>query len=283
VSVSVWDGTVANPAEVYVWDGSSGHKAASVETVAWGSVSVEAMLSVDTFYWAHRGGSAVWPEMSLWSYTQSAVRGVHAFEVSLARTSDGVWFGLHDETINRTSVSAPLNSVASSMTWAQVQRYRIDYRAPSQPYMRLEDICDAYGSSHVLVLDPKYQLFKGAEMLDLALERVPPTRLIGKYSGMTDNTSFVSACRARGVKTWGYFYNKDLASIPSKQGQWDFLGMEWDAPQATWDSILSYRKPVIAHIVPTRVAADVAVAKGAHGCQISNPMNVLNPIRQVFR
>lgn len=61
------------------------------------------MLSQPMFYVAHRGGSREWPEMSLHAYTQAGFWGVGALEVSLARTSDGVWFGLHDADINRTS------------------------------------------------------------------------------------------------------------------------------------------------------------------------------------
>ena len=66
--------------------------------------SIDAMLAAeDGFYWAHRGGSASFPEHSLHAYTQSVLRGFGSLEISLNRTADGVWFGLHDANLDRTS------------------------------------------------------------------------------------------------------------------------------------------------------------------------------------
>ena len=87
------------------------------------------MLAQSCFYCAHRGGSRDFPEMSLYAYGQSALVGYPALEISLARTSDGVWFGLHDASLDRTSFNTGGGSgttyVAASMTWAQVQSYYI--------------------------------------------------------------------------------------------------------------------------------------------------------------
>ena len=42
------------------------------------------------------------------------------------------------------------------MTWAEVQEYQITCGpGGAQPYMRLQDLLEAYGRSHVLILDPK--------------------------------------------------------------------------------------------------------------------------------
>src|SRR4051794_28007721 len=61
------------------------------------------LLRTRPFYVAHRGGSDDWPECSLLAYRESVARGVDALEMPLARSQDGVWFGLHDETLDRTS------------------------------------------------------------------------------------------------------------------------------------------------------------------------------------
>lgn len=273
--VYVWDGVQATAGVPYVWDGSQAHDA-TMRAIPVGYRSVGHMLAQDTFYWAHRGGSAVVPEMSLYAYTRAADQGFGGLEVSVNRTSDGVWFGLHDATLLRTS---GVDIDPATVTWAEVQQYAIappsGYPQPSRPYMRLEEVLEAYGESHVLILDPKVQLSRGAELLDLALQYVPSYRLIAKYSGMTSNTSFASAAHARGITTWGYFYEDTIGNVPTKHEQWDILGMEWGASQATWDSILSYGKPVVAHICATRSAADTAIAKGASGIQTSGIFNVL--------
>jgi glycerophosphoryl diester phosphodiesterase len=59
---------------------------------AWG----HSLLDTRPFYVAHRGGSADWPEQSMLAYRSAVACGVDALEVSLARSADGVWFGLHD-------------------------------------------------------------------------------------------------------------------------------------------------------------------------------------------
>lgn len=131
-----------------------------IRPVPTGYPSVTAMLAANPFYVTHRGGSLDWPEMSLYAYTQSVFWGAGALELSLARSSDGVWFGLHDASLDRTSLNTGGGSgttlVASNMTWAQIQAYQIQYPSvnnPSslpQPYMRWEEIMDAYYGTHVI-------------------------------------------------------------------------------------------------------------------------------------
>jgi len=121
---------------------------------------VDALLAAGTATVAHRGGSLDWPEMSLFAYRQSVAAGVDALEMSLARTSDGVWFGLHDETLDRTSGTTGF--VAAEHTWAEVQRYRISAAGTSdpdqsdQPYARFDEIVLEFGHDHALFVDPKY-------------------------------------------------------------------------------------------------------------------------------
>ena len=71
-----------------------------------GYPSVQDMLTQPEFYSAHRGGSADDPEMTMQAYRNSAKRGYGALEISLARSSDGIWFGLHDDTSGSDLASA---------------------------------------------------------------------------------------------------------------------------------------------------------------------------------
>jgi hypothetical protein len=239
-----------------------------------GYATVSAMLAASPFYVAHRGGSADWPEMSLHAYTQSGFwGGVGALEVSLARTSDGVWFGLHDDTLDRTSGTTGFT--ASAHTWAEVQAYQITASGttnptqPARPYMRWEELMDAYYDSHIFFVDPKAATGYTSEILDKmdAMPGTPTDKFVAKYYGVS--STWVNAAKARGYMSWGYFYQTDAANFATYQGRWDILGMDYTADAATWTTILSYGKPVIGHIIPNSSAAATALSYGAAGLMVS--------------
>ncbi len=244
-----------------------------VRAMPTGYPSVANMLATSPFYIAHRGGSDDWPEMSLYAYTQSVFWGVGALEVSLQRTSDGVWFGLHDATLDRTSGTTGFT--ASAHTWAEVQAYQITLAPPnggsqpSRPYMRWEEIIAAYYGTHVIMVDPKNATGYFSELLDKmdALSGAPTDQFIVKYFGTS--SSVAAAARARGYKTWGYFYQADVPNLPTYQGNWDLLGMDYSADSASWTAILSYGKPVIGHTIPNATAATTALGYGASGLMVS--------------
>ncbi len=241
--------------------------------------SVETMLAAKPFYVAHRGGSKNWPEMSLFAYTQSGYWGAGALEISLARTSDGVWFGLHDQSLDRTSLGKDgATLIASSLTWSQVQSYEIlgsvassDPTQPNRPYMRLEDILKAYYPSHVLFLDIKYAMAYVDEFIAklATLSGKPRDHIVGKAFGVGGD--FPNKMRAAGYKTWGYFYqtNVENGDLAKNVSYWDILGMDYNADQASWTAIRSYGKPVMAHILPSVSALAAAQAYGADGYMVS--------------
>lgn len=244
-----------------------------VRAVPTGYPSVTAMLATSPFYVAHRGGSKDWPEMSLHAYTQSAFWGVGALEVSLARSSDGVWFGLHDATLDRTSGLS--GYTASAHTWAEIQTYHITAAAtntpaqPTRPYMRWEELMAAYYATHVIFVDPKVASGYTTELLNMmdAMPGTPTERFVAKYYGVS--SGWPTQASARGYKTWGYFYQADAANFGAYQGRWDILGMDYNADAATWAAIKSYGKPVIGHIVPDANAASTAFGYGADGLMVS--------------
>ncbi|WP_375478493.1 glycerophosphodiester phosphodiesterase [uncultured Jatrophihabitans sp.] len=246
---------------------------AEVRAVPHGYASVTAMLAAKPFYVAHRGGSLDWPEMSLYAYTQSANWGVGAVEVSLDRTSDGVWFGLHDSTLDRTSGTS--GYTAAQHTWAEISKYTITAAAtktpsqPRRPYMRWEELIAAYYGTHVIFIDPKYAVSHASELLAMmdALPGTPTASLVAKYYGVT--TGWPQSARAHGYKTWGYFYQADVPNLAKYAGYWDILGMDYTADAASWTAIMKYGKPVIGHILPSRSAMNTAVSRGAVGGMVS--------------
>lgn len=261
-----------------------------VRPVHEGYSSVSAMLAASPFYVAHRGGSRVWPEMSLHAYTQSAFWGVGALELSVARTSDGVFFGLHDQYLDRTSLGVSTTTLnPQSMTWAEVQTYEIlgssaadNPAQPNQPYVRFEDIMAAYYNSHVFLIDPKYlNTSQRAELLDMmdAMPGTPTDKFIIKYYGVSGNAGNTSGqayeAAQRGYERWGYFYQSDAANFAAYQARWSILGMDYNADQTTWNTITSYGQPVIGHITPDLAAANDALTKGADGLMVSGITSVV--------
>ena len=239
-----------------------------------GYPSIDAMVAQKGFLVAHRGGSTSWPEMSMRAYTNSVAHGVGALEVSAGRTSDGVWVLAHDQNLKRVDPSAPTTPIAQ-MTWAEVQRYR----TAGEKILRIEEYLEAYGRSHITVLDPKYSATQWADLAKL-LPDDAKSRVIWKSAG--DAMWLASQWKAAGWRCWGYAYaqHADDGSLAKWAASWDYLGFPWDATPAQWSKALSLGKPVWAHICPTKAAYDQGISRGAVGCMVSGVADVL-PYRVV--
>jgi hypothetical protein len=273
-----WDGeTNLGPTTLAYWDGTT---ATPLEEpllrVPTGYASVSDMLSRPMIYMAHRGGSVEYPEMSLRAYTQAVIEGFGCLEFSAARTSDGVFIGCHDNDIDRVVVGGGNFPAVNQMTWAQIQVQMIappdthPERAP-QPFMRIEELVAAYGSSHVIMIDPKsISSTHYPQLLTYMDANGGPARWIGKWVG--SNANWSTALRSRGYKSWGAYYSTDdRTMVTNSQAQWDVLGFNFggSAPQEDWDFILSFGKRVLAHVCPDQAGVDMGVAKGATGAQVS--------------
>lgn len=234
--------------------------------------TVAEMLGQHPFRVAHRGGSDDWPEMSAYAYRRSAARGYRALEFSAARSSDGVWFGLHDATLDRTSGTSGL--IAADLTWAQINAYRItaattrNPHQPSQPYLPLRDFLTEFTTTNTVFLDPKSVATRfHPELLSQVrtLVRHPSRQVIAKGPG--GNTSWARLAREVGLRSWGFYYAADVDSglLGRTAGEWDLLGMEVGAPDTAWAAALALGKPVIAHVLHNREDDRRARALGAAG------------------
>lgn len=234
---------------------------------------------------AHRGGSLDYSEHSARGFTQCVMLGVDVLEFSVARTSDGVWFGLHDDTLNRTTPELAANYKPAEHTWAEISQLTQvvpsggDSNFPRQPYMKLGDL-SVYFGSHTIFIDPKVIGSANIPALFTYLKTFPnwADTFVIKY--FHSATWLADMARTAGFKSWGYYYVTDMDGTNSPQigttaGSWDYLGLEYSASQTYWDQIKAYGKPVIAHIVPTATAAASAFAKGADGLQISGVRAVM--------
>lgn len=242
--------------------------AASTPTVKPGFTSVAEMLATDGATWAHRGGSASWPEMSEYAYDQAVAAGYGALEFSANRTSDGVWVGVHDASLNRTSQTTGLPDI-STMTWAQVQTYQnsLNSAGTPRPYYRLDTFLDKYTPTHVVIVDPKYAIGTyNTEFLNLLDAHGGNSKIVVKFYGAGSGAvSLADAAAARGYQTWGYFYDTDVTSgdLAAWQSHWSILGMNYDAVQSAWYAVLAYGKPVVGHIAGSQANYDTARQKGA--------------------
>jgi hypothetical protein len=271
VSLYVWDGTVEKPGTPTVWDGTV-EKPATISFSTETYPTVASMLSNHPFYVAHRGGSLDWPEHSMLAYTNSIAWGCSAVEMSVNRTSDGVWIALHDADLNRTSMTSGLPAV-SEMTWQQVQQYRIKVTNGNEPYEKMTDILDRYQSSHIFFLDPKMGYNYRTEFFAIVKSFPNWDKHVMKY--FHTGTAFASEARAKGWTTWGYYYQADVPQIPTTSPYWDLLGMDYTASAASWDAINAIGKPVIGHILPNQSAATIALGYGSRGLMCSGVRNIV--------
>ena len=233
---------------------------------------------------AHHGGSRDWPEMSMLGYRNSVLLGARALEVSLARTSDGVWFGLHDATLDRTSGTT--DYVASEHTWAEISQYRIsassttDPSQPSQPYLRFEELVAAYAATHVLYVDPKVVPASYFPELFAIMARAPSPSRAFVAKGYCTATDWPAQAAAHGYRGWGYYYANEVEAdaklLPSTQDRWTTLGLDYNGSTAVWERMRKLGKPVLAHVVPTMKAAETARQRGASGMVVSGVREVLS-------
>ena len=247
-----------------------------------GTVTVDELLRRRPFLIAHRGGSANWPEMSLHAYEQSAAHGIPALEMSVGRSSDGVWFGLHDATLDRTS--GTVGFTAGDHPWAEISRYRIHPpptapHQPARPYLRLTDFLARFAASHVLFLDPKSQNRRFyPELLDLLRSSVadPMKHVIAK--GPAASLVWPRFAADAGYRRWGFYYARELSRDPTllarTQGAWDLLGLDYGASSADWKAVTSYGKPVVGHVISRKIDERRALSEGAAGIMLADVLRL---------
>lgn len=241
-----------------------------LRTVHRGFNDITEMLATPGFTWAHRG-LTTFAEESMFAYTESVFIGHGGLEVSFGRTSDGVWVGTHDNTLNRVVATTGLPAI-SAMTWADVQALTINIGVGApQPFMRWEQIRDAYGRSHVLILDPKnynwgtYQ----TEFLNMCDELGPNRVIVKQYAS---DVSLATAAAGRGYTTWGHTFDDFMAdpNLNTYLAAWSLLGIDYSSSQEDWNVLLATGKPVVGHVADNQAAYNTCITKGASGVQCTS-------------
>jgi hypothetical protein len=234
-----------------------------------GTLAVRATTPLDTWianqpmFVAHRGGSADWDQSTMFAYDQAASWNKDlALEVSIWKSADGYWVVNHDNDPSITGTWAnPGTGTITARNWVG-DLQNIVSSGHSSPMIRLTDVLAKYGSTRIIVIDNKAAkdlstTTVGLSFLATLNAYAGNSRYILKsyYSG-TDMSTFA---RAYGFKTWGYYYQADVASIASTASRWDILGMEYGATTG-WDAVVATGQPFWAHILPTAAARTMADA-----------------------
>lgn len=247
-----------------------------------GFATIDEMEALPGATWAHRGGSANYPEMSEYAFDHAIYRSYGAIEFSAHRSIDGVWFGIHDSTLARTSESAGLTASVESMTWAAIQSHlnTLNGDGVGRPYYELDDFLEKY-TDHLLIVDNKGGFNNTNEFLPKLLA-VPNAldRIIVKVDGALTAARF-SESKAAGFKVAGYWYDDYATKLPARAPYTDYIGMPFGSSVTYWNDIIAtYGKMMWGHVCATQANYDMAIVKGADFVQCSN-VEVIDPVSPV--
>lgn len=223
--------------------------------------TVNKLLADNPFIVAHRGLGQSYPEQSMAGYDAAVESGFKALEVSLHVTSDGVFVASHDPDPVR--VFGESSTPFSSRTWASVS----GFQSATGPILRLEEILDKYGSSHVIFLDDKTNSH-ATELLALVDGYANPTNHF-VWKGFRGWSPAANMWTAAGYQTWGIYYDDEVVTGPNFSN-FSLLGLNYDATQSQWDVATGTGKRVIAHVVGNDANRIEAQSKGATGFMITN-------------
>jgi len=207
---------------------------------------------------AHRGGSVDYVEMTDDAYTHMDQLKLPAREVSVWRSSDGVWVCSHDRSTLRvtgTDLDIPAN------TWATLSVLRTT--TGGFPLARLDTLLAAHPDpAWVWFIENKQDLNVTA-FLDLLDGFTNSTGrfVIKSVPGAATATTGIT----RGYSTLGIYYETDLPNLDATSDGFVLLGMDYTASGTAWATILTKSKPVLGHVVLSAANAATAYGLGAAG------------------
>lgn len=236
------------------------------------------LLRETPFYVAHRGGGANWPEMTAYAYSQAAALPfVHAIEISVCRSSDGVLVCSHDADTLRVTGAA---HVVAQTDWATLSglmvtsQYTDDPQQPARPMSRLDDVIGSHIDRLVVFVEPKTRDAAAPLMQKLVAMNQPERTVWKQY---VNSPNFTEA-KSHGFATWGYVLNEaghldhldEFAANPAI----DMLGIGKDQPDALVQRVVSVAKrngkPVMMWPITTTAERARALGLGCRGLMTSN-------------
>lgn len=231
---------------------------------------VQKWISTQPLYAAHRGGSADWPQSTMFAYDQAAAWNRDlALEASMWKSSDGVWYINHDDDL---SLTGQWNSSATITASTSSTLDNVKTTVGAYPLLRLTTFLAKYGGKRVIIIDNKGSADVSGLISILNANGGPAWYVSKSYY---TSVAWAGGMRTAGYYTLGYFYDADTANIAANQSKFDVLMEEYNASSLSWSTILSYPQPVMAHIVATAGQKAIGLANGAEGFMASGVMEVV--------
>lgn len=230
----------------------------------WGWTVADLLADSPNMHVGHRGLGGSYPEQSMAGYEAAVAAGFKALEVSLHRSSDGVFVASHDSTTTRVF---GVSHTISAQTWSTLS----SLNSATGPILRLEDILDAFGGTHVIFIDDKNNA-NAADLLNL-LDNYPDPQQHFVWKGFRGWSPAADLWTAEGYESWGIYYDNEIGSPGSPHSSvshFSWLGLNWDANSTDWGVATATGKPVFAHVVASDSNRTTAAGKGASGYMITN-------------
>jgi glycerophosphoryl diester phosphodiesterase len=241
---------------------------------------------------AHRSGSDNYAEYSHRGYTECVARGVMALELSVSRSQDGVWFGLHDRTLTRTSSVTGYSADPYLNSWNYIRSLPNnnvgsdpDPAFPEpQEYVEIHELLAPYVDSHVLLLDLKFKAGEPEreeilEILDELYDE-PREQVIFKFADARA-TSYADWIASIGYTSWGHIWTNDYLADPVAMNEamdhWDWLGVAADATAQLWLDAQAQEKPMLGAIVNDPAELAIVLGEGCIGYLCADPIELLGP------
>ncbi|GAA1833067.1 glycerophosphodiester phosphodiesterase [Microlunatus capsulatus] len=248
------------------------------------AATVASLVAERPFYVAHRGGGGNWPEMTAYAYEQAArLPGLHALEISVCLSADGVLVCSHDPSTAR--VTGVDHDIATT-PWSTLSTLQVsaagttDPAQPSRPLTRFDDVVDAYADRFVLFVEPKVPAAAGPLMARL-VGLGQPERVVWKQYV---NSGEFERAKGNGFGTWGYVLDQPshlganlerFAAAPHI----DMLGVPREQPDAfvsaVTDAANRNGKPAMMWALSSEEDRSRALRLGCRGLMTSNIAGLL--------
>lgn len=281
--VTVYDGAEELPAVATVYNGTVEQEVVQILVLPsepYTLTQMDAAIAADELvYWAHRGGSLNWSEMTMRAYTNATWHGARALEVSLHRSLDGVWIMIHDADTDRVTAT---NHVVATTLSSVLLGIPVDVPTTGGVLGRIEDLLTAYSSDLVLLIDNKPQTNR-AELFALIKSMVPDwaDRIIWKIDGANSTTIFQEA-DAEGFKVAGYWFDGAVSTtLPAREPFTDYIGLNYNATVGDWNIAAAYGKPMWAHVLSDVADMNTGIARGALIMQCADVLELIPQINEV--
>lgn len=244
------------------------------------AITAPDLVSENPFYIAHRGGGDERPEHTLIAYQGAVAMGAKAVEVSVQMTRDQAHVCFHDTTLDRTTNTT--GNIADRLLADLQNNVEVDYGAQylgvnwdNQSIPTLKETLDVLSGKVVIFLEPKVATGTSVNAIFSLLEKYPEAEVVWKFFRDTGGAlpSHAVTAKSKGYYLWMYLDAADNNSVidTAAATDADYLGLPYDASDASISYMVGKGKPVIVYEVHRKHERDRLTALGVKGMMTPNP------------